>query len=378
MSRLRSAIQKIRPWVAVFDAPLALALLALVIISVITMASAAHDFPGRFDAHLRNLFIAAAALWLAALAPRAWLMRLAVPLFLAGVALLIAVALFGDVAKGARRWLNLGFVRIQPSEVLKIAAPLMLAWYFQRREGALRWFDFALAATLLMVPVWLIARQPDLGTALLVFASGGFVIFLAGLPWKVLASLVVALTAAAPLLWTSMHDYQRQRVLTLLDPASDPLGRGFHIIQSTIAIGSGGVWGKGWMEGTQTRLEFVPERTTDFILAVFSEEFGLVGNGVLIALYMFIVLRALAIAARGITLFDRLLAGSLALVFFVYAFVNIGMVSGVLPVVGVPLPFMSYGGTAMVTLGLGLGILMGIARLRDRPETAAQRMNRLT
>lgn len=175
-----------------------------------------------------------------------------------------------------------------------------------------------------------------------------------------------------------MHDYQRQRVLTLLDPASDPLGRGFHIIQSTIAIGSGGVWGKGWMEGTQTRLEFVPERTTDFILAVFSEEFGLVGNGVLIALYMFIVLRALAIAARGITLFDRLLAGSLALVFFVYAFVNIGMVSGVLPVVGVPLPFMSYGGTAMVTLGLGLGILMGIARLRDRPETAAQRMNRLT
>ena len=378
MSRLRSAIQKIRPWVAVFDAPLALALLALVIISVITMASAAHDFPGRFDAHLRNLFIAAAALWLAALAPRAWLMRLAVPLFLAGVALLIAVALFGDVAKGARRWLNLGFVRIQPSEVLKIAAPLMLAWYFQRREGALRWFDFALAATLLMVPVWLIARQPDLGTALLVFASGGFVIFLAGLPWKVLASLVVALTTAAPLLWTSMHDYQRQRVLTLLDPASDPLGRGFHIIQSTIAIGSGGVWGKGWMEGTQTRLEFVPERTTDFILAVFSEEFGLVGNGVLIALYMFIVLRALAIAARGITLFDRLLAGSLALVFFVYAFVNIGMVSGVLPVVGVPLPFMSYGGTAMVTLGLGLGILMGIARLRDRPETAAQRMNRLT
>lgn len=378
MSRLRGILEKVRPWVAVFDAPLALALLALVVISIVTMASAAHDFPGRFDAHLRNLFIAAAALWLAALAPRAWLMRLAVPLFLAGVALLIAVALFGDVAKGARRWLNLGVVRIQPSEVLKIAAPLMLAWYFQRREGALRWFDFALAATLLMIPVWLIARQPDLGTALLVFASGGFVIFLAGLPWKVLASLVVALTAAAPLLWTSMHDYQRQRVLTLLDPASDPLGRGFHIIQSTIAIGSGGVWGKGWMEGTQTRLEFVPERTTDFILAVFSEEFGLVGNGVLITLYMFIVLRALAIAARGITLFDRLLAGSLALVFFVYAFVNIGMVSGVLPVVGVPLPFMSYGGTAMVTLGLGLGILMGIARLRDRPETAAQRMNRLT
>lgn len=378
MSRLGAAVAKIRSWLVILDPPLAAALAALIVISLITMFSAGHDFPGRFEAHLRNVLVALVALWLAALAPRAWLMRLAVPLFFAGVALLIAVALFGDVAKGARRWLNLGFIRIQPSEILKIAAPLMLAWYFDRREGMLRWFDFALAATLLMVPVWLIARQPDLGTALLVFASGGFVIFLAGLPWKVLGSLVVAVAAAAPLLWTSMHDYQRQRVLTLLDPASDPLGRGFHIIQSTIAIGSGGVWGKGWMEGTQTRLEFVPERTTDFILAVFSEEFGLVGNCVLIALYIFIVLRALSIAARGLTLFDRLLAGSLALVFFVYAFVNIGMVSGVLPVVGVPLPFMSYGGTAMVTLGLGLGVLMGIARARDRPESAAQRMNRLT
>lgn len=378
MSRLGAAVAKIRSWLVILDPPLAAALAALIVISLITMFSAGHDFPGRFEAHLRNVLVALVALWLAALAPRAWLMRLAVPLFFAGVALLIAVALFGDVAKGARRWLNLGFIRIQPSEILKIAAPLMLAWYFDRREGMLRWFDFALAATLLMVPVWLIARQPDLGTALLVFASGGFVIFLAGLPWKVLGSLVVAVAAAAPLLWTSMHDYQRQRVLTLLDPASDPLGRGFHIIQSTIAIGSGGVWGKGWMEGTQTRLEFVPERTTDFILAVYSEEFGLIGNGVLIALYLAVVLRALSIAASALTLFDRLLAGALALVFFVYAFVNIGMVSGVLPVVGVPLPFMSYGGTAMVTLGLGLGLVMGVARARARPETAAQRMNRFT
>jgi rod shape determining protein RodA len=377
-NRFRAALARARPWVMVFDAPLAAALLAIVALSVITMYSAAHDFPGRFEAHVRNLFIAAAALWLAAIAPRAWLQRFAVPLFLAGIVLLVAVALFGDVAKGARRWLNLGVIRIQPSEMLKIAAPLMIAWYFQRREGALRWFDFLVAAVLLMVPVWLIARQPDLGTALLVFASGGFVIFLAGVPWKALVALGIAITASAPLLWTSMHDYQRQRVLTLLDPASDPLGRGFHIIQSTIAIGSGGVWGKGWMEGTQTRLEFVPERTTDFILAVFSEEFGLVGNGVLLALYLVVVLRSLAIAARALTLFDRLLAGSLALVFFVYAFVNIGMVSGVLPVVGVPLPLMSYGGTAMVTLGLGLGILMGISRARKRPESASQRMNRLT
>ena len=378
MSRLRSVVERVRPWVAVFDWPLAIAVGLIVVLSLVTMYSAAHDFPGRFQAHLRNLLIAGLALWLAALVPRAWLIRLAVPLFVGGIVLLIAVALFGDIAKGARRWLNLGFIRIQPSEILKIAAPLMLAWYFQQREGALRWFDFAVTTTLLMVPVWLIARQPDLGTALLVLASGGFVIFLAGLSWKLIASLAIGLAASAPLLWTSMHDYQRQRVLTLLDPASDPLGRGFHIIQSTIAIGSGGLWGKGWMEGTQTRLEFVPERTTDFILAVYSEEFGLIGNGVLIALYLAVVLRALSIAASGLTLFDRLLAGALALVFFVYAFVNIGMVSGVLPVVGVPLPFMSYGGTAMVTLGLGLGLVMGVARARARPESAAQRMNRFT
>ncbi len=378
MSRLRTVYERVRPWVAVFDWPLAVALGLIVALSVITMYSAAYDFPGRFEAHLRNLGLAALALWVAALVPRAWLVRFAVPLFVGGVALLIAVALFGDIAKGARRWLNLGFIRIQPSEVMKIAAPLVLAWYFQQREGALRWYDFAVTAALLMVPVWLVARQPDLGTALLVLASGGFVIFLAGLSWKLITSLAIGLAACAPLFWASMHDYQRQRVLTLLDPASDPLGRGFHIIQSTIAIGSGGLWGKGWMEGTQTRLEFVPERTTDFILAVFSEEFGLVGNGVLIALYLAVVLRALAIAASGLTLFDRLLAGALALVFFVYAFVNIGMVSGVLPVVGVPLPFMSYGGTAMVTLGLGLGLVMGVARARLRPEGAAQRMNRFT
>ena len=378
MSRLRSAWMRARPWVAVFDWQLSITIGLLAVLSVITMYSAAYDFPGRFEAHLRNLAIAAAALWVAALVPRSWLIRLAVPLFVGGVTLLVAVALFGDIAKGARRWLNLGFIRIQPSEVLKIAAPLMLAWYFQQREGALRWFDFAITAVLLMVPVWLIARQPDLGTALLVLASGGFVIFLAGLSWKLIASMAIGLAASAPFLWAAMHDYQRQRVLTLLDPASDPLGRGFHIIQSTIAIGSGGVWGKGWMEGTQTRLEFVPERTTDFILAVFSEEFGLVGNGLLIALYLAVVLRALAIAARGLTLFDRLLAGALALVFFVYAFVNIGMVSGVLPVVGVPLPFMSYGGTAMATLGLGLGLVTGVARARAHPEGSAQRMNRFT
>ncbi len=365
-----AVLARLRPWVLVFDALLLGLLGVIALLSVVTMYSAAHDFPGRFEAHLRNLLLAFAVMWGAALMPRVWLQRVAVPLFLGGIALLIAVALFGDVAKGARRWLNLGVMRIQPSEVMKIALPLMLAWYFQRREGGLNWFDFVAAGLLLILPVGLIARQPDLGTALLVLASGGFVIFLAGLSWKLIGSLAVATLACAPLLWGVMHDYQRQRVLTLLDPASDPLGKGFHIIQSTIAIGSGGVWGKGWMEGTQTRLEFVPERTTDFILAVFSEEFGLVGNGLLILLYCLIVLRALAISAQAPTAFQRLLAGSLALVFFVYAFVNIGMVSGVLPVVGVPLPFMSYGGTAMVTLGLGMGLLMGVQR--ERADLRAQ------
>jgi rod shape determining protein RodA len=246
---------------------------------------------------------------------------------------------------------------------------MMLAWYFQYRQRVLGTLDFGLAAVLLAIPVLFILRQPDLGTAILVGASGVFVIFLAGLGWKPIAALALAGAAAAPAFWHLMHDYQRQRVLTFLDPTSDPLGSGFHIIQSTIAIGSGGLWGKGWMQGTQTHLEFVPERTTDFILAVFSEEFGLMGNLVLITLYALLVLRSLAIATAAASLFHRLLAGALALVFFTYAFVNIGMVSGILPVVGVPLPLMSYGGTAMVTLGIGLGLVMAAGR---EPHARAQ------
>jgi len=297
------------------------------------------------------------------------LMRVAVPLFVVGVALLVAVALFGEVSKGARRWLNLGFTRIQPSEVLKIAMPLMLAWYFQRREGVIRWFDFLVAAVLLAVPVGLIAKQPDLGTSILVLAAGAYVIFFAGLSWKLIFGLLAAGLAALPLLWSVMKDYQKQRVMTLLDPTSDPLGKGFHIIQSTIAVGSGGVTGKGWMEGTQTHLEFIPERTTDFILAVYSEEFGLLGVGVLMLLYLAVISRGLVIAAGGGSMFSRLLAGSITLSFFTYCFVNMGMVIGVLPVVGVPLPWMSYGGTAMVTLGLGAGMLMSIHRHRTLVQT---------
>ena len=362
-------LTRIRPWVFVFDGPLAVGLALLVGISLVTMYSAAIDYDGRMFSHVRNLSLAFVVMWAAACLPLPWMMRTAVPLYLLGIALLIGVALFGDIAKGARRWLDLGVMRIQPSELMKIAMPLMLAWYFQHREGAKRWYDFVIAAVLLLVPVLLIARQPDLGTALLVSAAGIYVIFFAGLPWKVIAGGIVAGLAALPLLWSVMHDYQKQRVMMLLDPTSDPLGKGFHIIQSTIAVGSGGIWGKGWTEGTQAHLEFIPERTTDFVFAVFSEEFGLVGNVVLLLVYLMLIGRGLVIAANGANIFARLLAGAITLIFFTYAFVNVGMVSGILPVVGVPLPLMSYGGTAMVTLGLGAGLLMSISRQRKLVQT---------
>jgi rod shape determining protein RodA len=308
-------------------------------------------------------------------------MSLAVPIYTVGVLLLIAVAIFGITKKGARRWLNVGVV-IQPSEILKIAMPLMLSWWFQKREGQLRPLDFAVAALLLIVPVGLIMRQPDLGTALLVLSTGVAVLFFAGLSWRLilppvllgllgLVLLVVFETqlCADDVDWKVLHEYQRQRVCTLLDPARDPLGKGFHIIQGMIAIGSGGFWGKGFMQGTQTHLEFIPERTTDFIFAAFSEEFGLLGTLLLITGFFFLVFRGLVIAKEAPSLFTRLLAGSVSMIFFTYAFVNMGMVSGILPVVGVPLPFISYGGTAMVTLGLGLGILMSIAKAKRLVQT---------
>jgi rod shape determining protein RodA len=306
--------------------------------------------------------------------PPQQLMRWAVPLYVVGVTLLVAVALFGITKKGARRWLHIGIV-IQPSEILKIAMPLMLAWWFQRREGQLRPLDFAVAGGLLLVPVGLIIKQPDLGTALLVLASGLAVIFFAGLSWKLLIPPVVMALIGVGLIvfygdplcadgvdWKVLHEYQRQRVCTLLDPTRDPLGKGFHIIQGMIAIGAGGLLGRGWMQGTQTHLEFIPERTTDFIFAAYSEEFGLLGNLFVIACFFSLVVRGLLIALEGATLFSRLLGASVSMIFFTYSFVNMGMVSGILPVVGVPLPFISYGGTAMVTLGLALGILMSISR----------------
>jgi len=342
--------------------PVLLGMLALLLgYAMLVLVSAS---PERLNNQILNLAVALVVMRVAAQVPPQRLMHLALPLYVGGVLLLVAVALFGDISKGARRWLNLGFMRIQPSELMKIAVPLILAWYFQKHEAMLRARDWIVAALILLLPVGLIVRQPDLGTAILVFAAGFFVLFLAGLSWKVMAALLFGGLASLPFAWTLLHDYQRQRILTLIDPEADPLGKGFHIIQSTIAVGSGGILGKGWGNGTQTHLEFIPERHTDFIFAVLSEEFGLLGNTFLLAIYALIIGRGLMIAANAPTLFSRLLAGSITLIFFTYAFVNMGMVSGILPVVGVPLPFVSYGGTALVTLFAGVGILMSIHKHR--------------
>lgn len=360
--------QIIKPHLAVFDPSLSLIIFLIVSVGIVTLYSAGINFPGRVEDQLRNILIAFVVLWIAANISPQTLLRFAVPIYTVGVTLLIAVALFGIVKKGSRRWLNIGVV-VQPSEVMKIAMPLMLAWYFQKRESVMRWHVFLVATLLLAVPVGLIIRQPDLGTGLLVLAAGFFVIFFAGLSWKLLTALLIAGAASLPVIWSVMHDYQRQRVMMLIDPTSDPLGKGFHIIQSTIAIGSGGITGKGWLMGTQTHLEFIPERTTDFIFSVYSEEFGLIGNLILVALYLVLIGRCMMITANAPTLFTRLLGGSITMMFFTYAFVNMGMVSGILPVVGVPLPFMSYGGTALVTLGLAAGILMSIQRHRKLVQT---------
>jgi rod shape determining protein RodA len=364
-----------------FDGPLAFAVLLLACMGLLIMYSAGFDHGTRFVDHGRNMLIAAAIMFVVAQVPPSKMMAWALPVYTAGVVLLVAVAIFGISKKGAQRWINLGIV-IQPSEILKIALPLMLAAWFQKREGQLRPFDFAVALLILGIPVGLIMSQPDLGTSLLVLAAGLAVIFFAGLKWRwILPPVFLAVVGILVLVimepslckpdvdWYVLREYQRQRVCTLLDPGRDPLGKGFHIIQGMIAIGSGGFWGKGLMQGTQTHLEFIPERTTDFIFAALGEEFGLFGGLVLLACFFFLIYRALVIAMQAPTLFSRLLAGSMAMIFFTYAFVNMGMVSGILPVVGVPLPFISYGGTAMVTLGMALGILMSIARSKQLVQT---------
>jgi rod shape determining protein RodA len=306
------------------------------------------------------MLVALAIMWLVANIPLQHIMRLAVPLYMIGLMLLIGVALFGEIQNGARRWLNIGVTRIQPSELMKLAVPLMMAWYFDKHEVTLRLRDYAVATLLLILPLLLILRQPDLGTTLLIASSGFYVLFLAGLSWRIIAGLLIVSLGSLPVLWVMLHDYQRRRIMTLFDPTQDPLGAGYHTIQSTIAIGSGGLIGKGWQQGTQTHLDFLPEKSTDFIFAVFSEEFGLVGNAALLLLYLVVIGRGMMITANASTQFTRLVAGSITLTFFTYIFVNIGMVVGILPVVGVPLPLISYGGTSMVTMLLGFGILMSI------------------
>lgn len=333
---------------------------ALLGIGMVVLYSASGGNFSRVGGQLLNMGVAVSVMWIAANIPPQHLARLALPVYALGVALLVGVALFGEISNGARRWLNIGITRIQPSEIMKIGVPLMLAWYFDRYEAILKLKDFAIGAILLAVPVGFIAKQPDLGTSLLVSSAGFYVLFLAGLSWKIIVGLGTVIAGCLPILWGMMHDYQRQRVLTMLDPSQDPLGSGYHTIQSTIAMGSGGLFGKGWLNGTQARLDFLPERTTDFVFAVYSEEFGLFGNLVLLVLFVLLIGRGLYISANASVLFSRLLAGAVTLTFFTYAFVNMGMVSGILPVVGVPLPLISYGGTSLVTLLFGLGILMSI------------------
>ena len=368
--------QRAKPVFTGFDMPLLVVIVLMGVAGLVTMYSAGFDHGTRFVDHGRNMLLALVVLFVVAQVPPQRLMALAVPLYVLGVALLVATAVMGVTKKGATRWLNVGVV-IQPSEILKIAMPLMLAWWFQRREGQMRVPDFLIALMLVAVPVGLIVKQPDLGTAILVLSAGLYVIFFAGLSWRVVLPVLllgaIAITALVlsedhicqpDLKWPLLRDYQKNRVCTLLDPSTDPLGKGFHIIQGMIAIGSGGIHGKGFMKGTQTHLEFIPERTTDFIFAAFSEEFGLIGCAGLVIGFVFLIFRGLMIAAEAPTVFTRLLAGAITLSFFTYAFVNMSMVSGILPVVGVPLPFISYGGTAMVSLGLALGMLMSISKSR--------------
>ena len=343
-----------------FDIMLLAIVMCLVTAGFITLFSAGYSFPWRIEDQIRNIVVAAAAMFAVSLVPMKWIERISLPCFIIGCLLLLATAVVGVTVKGATRWLNVG-VRIQPSELMKLAVPMMLAWYYWKRGDAVTWWDHFAALALLALPVAFILKQPDLRTSVLVTIAGLSVIFFAGVSMKLVAACACLLVLSLPLIWTLMHDYQRERIMTLLDPTLDPLGKGFHILQALIAIGSGGLTGKGWMEGTQAHLDFIPERTSDFIFAVFGEEFGFVGAALLIATYLALVARSFYIAAYAPTRYARLLAGAIGVIFFTYTFVNIGMVSGILPVVGVPLPFMSYGGTALLILGICTGILLSIS-----------------
>lgn len=342
------------------DAPLLFALVTVSAFGLIVLYSAGGGDIALVERQLVRLGIAFTGMLLVAQLSPVALQRLTPWLFVLGVLLLLAVLIGGEISGGAQRWLNLYFVRFQPSEMMKLAVPMMVAWYLADTRLPPNGWQLLAAATLIAVPMLMIAKQPDLGTALLIACSGFFVVFLAGLQWRLLAFFSVLLAAAAPVIWHFMHDYQRQRVITFLNPESDPLGSGYHIIQSKIAIGSGGLLGKGWMNGTQSQLDFLPERSTDFIFAVLGEEFGFSGILILFALYTTIVVRGIMITIQAQDTYTRLLAGSLSMTFCVYFIVNTGMVTGILPVVGLPLPMISYGGTSIVTLMAGFGILMSI------------------
>lgn len=365
------------------DWPLLILLALMALLGLTVMHSAVGGTDWRFAEQSKHFVVAFFVMWAIAIIPPPWIMRAAPYVYALAVVLLLGVEFFGETSKGATRWLNLGFTRIQPSEMLKITVPIMLAWYFHKRQNTeLRFIDFVVALLLLAIPFALIVRQPDLGTALLVLTAGFFVMYFAGLSFKLLVPATVILLLGLGFIlyyedmlcepgfdWVILREYQKHRVCTLLNPGLDPLGKGFHTIQSMIAVGSGGIYGKGYMLGTQSRLDFIPERTTDFIFAVFAEEFGLYGGIMLLVLYSLIILRGLAIAVQAKTQYNRLVAGSMAMMLFTYVFVNVGMVTGVLPVVGVPLPFMSYGGTALLTLGVACGMLMGISRYKPVKTT---------
>ena len=357
-----SQYQHKKPGLAFFhiDATLLALLVLLSIIGLMILYSAGQGDNALLVRQLTRLGVAFAAMVIIAQIPPYTLRRLSPILFILGIGLLLGVLFFGDMGKGAQRWLNLGFFKFQPSELLKLATPMMIAWYLSDHHLPPKLKHVIFATTFIIIPTFLIAKQPDLGTSILIASSGIAVLFLAGISWRIIITVMAMLAALAPALWSVMKDYQRQRVLTFLNPESDPLGAGYHIIQSKIAIGSGGTSGKGWMNGSQTQLDFLPESSTDFIFAVFSEEFGLIGCVGLLSIYVLIFLRSIYISIQAQDTYSRLLAGSLAATFFVYLFVNVGMVTGILPVVGVPLPLISYGGTSMVTLLIGFGILMSI------------------
>ncbi len=342
------------------DIPLVVSLLILSLVGLAILYSASGQDMDMVQRQIIRLGVAFTVMFVVAQIPAHHIEKWAPWVFAAGMALLLAVIFFGETGKGAQRWLDLGLFKFQPSEIMKIAVPIMVAWYLAEHPLPPSPRNLLVASLIIVAPVALIVVQPDLGTSLLIAGSGVFVLLLSGIPWRLVFRFLLLVAASAPLLWYGLHDYQRARVLTFLNPEDDPLGAGYHIIQSKIAIGSGGLYGKGWLNGSQSQLEFLPERSTDFIFAAFGEEFGLFGILLLLALYLFIVARGLYIASQAQDTFTRLLAGSLILTFFVYFFVNISMVTGLLPVVGLPLPLISYGGTSMVTIMAAFGILMSI------------------